>query len=332
MKRTSVFAAIVMALTLGAGEAARAECKLQLVTSIPISFVDNQPMVDVSINGKPAHLRFTLGMQTVLWGSAPKDYDLGTYGAMDPRRLSGAGGSSAVGHVQIHELRMGGFTQNDGRYPVALDVKKPNEAGIFGSGAFGGANDVELDFAHNVVRVFRPSGCQNDDVVYWGGNYSVVALTPQGHLPLKIGEKVLNGGLDVGNEATFVTLDGAHHAGIPLRAAGALPMGMLAGAVLKPIEVSIAVVPELTIGDEVIKNMPLAVGDIYPRNEVDMTRSLVVRPEIMLGADFAKSHRIYISRQQKKAYFSYVGGAAFADIYTRLGAERPAAPPSEPKP
>src|SRR5262249_30809161 len=117
-------------------------------------------------------------------------------------------------------------------------------------------------------------------------------------------------------------------------------------------DVSIANFPELMIGDEIIKNAPLAVGDIWPigsgfagvvigvdflkkyqlyagLRRVDYIRSF---PEIVLGADFLRSHRLYISRRQSRVYFSYVGGAPFADIYVRLGAAAPSAQPPAPKP
>jgi hypothetical protein len=105
---------------------------------------------------------------------------------------------------------------------------------------------------------------------------------------------------------------------------------MLAGGMLKPVEISIANFQELVIGDETIKNAHLAVGDIFADNREDpdgrrLSHDFIARPEVILGADFARSHRIYISASQKKMYFSYVGGVMFEDIYRRLGAERPLA-------
>ena len=43
----------------------------------------------------------------------------------------------------------------------------------------------------------------------------------------------------MGNEVTFVTPEGARHAGVTSQAVGALPMGMVAGGLLKPIDVAI---------------------------------------------------------------------------------------------
>jgi predicted aspartyl protease len=334
MKRRSILAAAALVMALGAAQAARAECKQQLIATIPITFVNNQPMVEVSINGKPAYLRFSLSSRTWFWGSAARKFDLKHAHYEDPMVTYGPGGKTSAASVRIHELKLGDSVEKDKDFYLAPEVNNLEEAGVFGSGLFSVKNDIELDFAHEIVRVFKPNDCNDDDVVYWGGNYSVVAETKPGHIPIKLAGQTLDGSLDAGNEVTFVTLEGARRVGVPLRAAGPLPMGMLAGGMIKPIEVSIANFQELVIGDETIKNAPLAVGEIFPKNREDadgrpISHDFIARPEIILGADFARSHRIYISADQKKVYFSYVGGVLFQDIYARLGAEPPQAPKPE---
>ena len=123
-----------------------------------------------------------------------------------------------------------------------------------------------------------------------------------------------------------MTPDGAAQGGVDSQAVGTLPMGMVASGLIKPIDASVAVFPELGIGDETIKNLPLAVANIFPGAKSDRL------PQVILGADFFRSHRVYISIRQKKLYFSYEGGVVFQDIYKRLGAEPIPAPPRTPKP
>ena len=336
MNSNGVLAPAVIALALCAGSAAQAKCKLQLLAEIPITFVNNQPMVQVSINGKPADLRFSLATRTWFWGSTADKYSLKTQHYDGDLLVYGPGGKTTGLSVRIHEFKLGEFVQKDATFYLAEKVNNPEEAGVFGSGMFNEKNDIELDFAHNAVRVFKPDQCKEDDVVYWGGSYSVVGETKPGRFPIKVAGQTLDGSLNAGNEVTFVTMQGARHLGAPLRAAGSLPMGMLAGGMLKPIDVSIANFPEVVIGDETIKNAPLAVGDIFPVNKEDpdgrpISHDFMDRPEMVLGADFARSHRIYVSRDQKKVYFSYVGGVMFQDIYKRLAAERIPDPPQASK-
>jgi hypothetical protein len=54
------------------------------------------------------------------------------------------------------------------------------------------------------------------------------------------------------------------------------------------------------VGDEEIHNAHLRVGDT--REGTDM----------LLGADFFLSHRIYMSNTQHKLYFTYNGGRVFS--------------------
>lgn len=337
MNPSRILAPTAAVLALFAGTAAQGKCSLQLLATIPITFVNNQPMVEVSINGKPADLRFSLGTRTWFWGSTADKYNLRTQHFYGDLLVYGPGGKTTGLSVRIHELKMGDFVQKDTTFYLAEKVNNPEEAGVFGSGMFSQKNDIELDFAHNAVRVFKPDQCKDDDVVYWGGSYGVVAETKPDRFPVVVAGQALDGSLNAGNEVTFVTLQGARHLGAVLHAAGSLPMGMLAGGMLKPVDVSIANFPEVVIGDETIKNEPLAVGDIFPVNKEDpdgrpISHDFMDRPEIVLGADFARSHRIYLSRDQKKVYFSYVGGVMFQDIYKRLGAERIPDPPKPPKP
>jgi hypothetical protein len=343
-----MFAPVAMALALFPAQAARAECKLGLLATIPINFVNGQPMVDVSINGKPAHLRFSLNDATFFWGSVLKDYGLKEEVGYSLGQAFGPGGSADVTTVSIREFKVGDSIQKGAHYFVAPEFKKPDEAGLFGSGVFDGVNDVELDFAHNAARVFKASGCKGDDVVYWGGNYSVVDATQRGFLPIKLSGATVNGALGVGNEVTFVTSDAARRAGVNSQASSSLPMGMLAAGAVKPLDVLIANFPEIVIGDETIKNAPLAVGNIWPPQNAETTvvvgadflgyqsiklfgrkrKNTDVLPEIVLGADFIKSHRIYISNSERKVYISYIGGVLFEDIYARLGVRDPRKPPN----
>src|SRR5689334_17787766 len=133
MNRISVCASVAMALVFGAGQAAHAECKLQLLATIPITFVNNQPMVEASINGKPAHLRFSLNNATFFWGSVLKDYGLKEEVGYSLGMAFGPGGSADVTTVSIREFKVGGSVQKGAHYYIAPEFKKPDEAGLFGS-------------------------------------------------------------------------------------------------------------------------------------------------------------------------------------------------------
>ena len=53
-----------------------------------------------------------------------------------------------------------------------------------------------------------------------------------------------------------------------------------------------------------------------------IAKAVVDEPDMLLGADFFRSHRVYISKSQKKIYASYMGGPVFD---THRSPETPAA-------
>ena len=72
----------------------------------------------------------------------------------------------------------------------------------------------------------------------------------------------------------------------------------------KIIETSRARFDELNIGGEIIKNARLNVSDI----ELMPNGSPA---DLLLGADFFLSHRLYVAALQHKLYFTYNGGRVF---------------------
>jgi hypothetical protein len=314
---------------LGLAGAAMADCKLATLAAFPISFVNGQPMVDVTINGKPARLRFSLGLSPILWGRPARSFGLKIepWGSYQSQYTWGPGGAVERKQTAVDNIKLGGVEQKGVYLPVLDDKAEHDELGRFGISSFDPKNDIELDFAHDIVRVFKPEGCKGEEVVYWGGAYGVLEENGRHFWTVSLNGKAIDADLIPGNEVTFVTPTGLRIAGLQSRSAGAMPNGMLTEGTYTPIDVSIAVFPELALGDEAIRNAALAVGDVYAADsKVTGAGGLrALRPQIVLGSDFARSHRIYIARQQKKIYFSYVGGPVFSDIYTRLGVAPPAA-------
>jgi tetratricopeptide (TPR) repeat protein len=82
----------------------------------------------------------------------------------------------------------------------------------------------------------------------------------------------------------------------------------------KVVETWTVPVEGFAIGDEQIKNTRLMVGKL-DLGDIDM----------ILGADFFLSHRLYVARSQNKLYFSYNGGGVFRlDAPPRIEGGQPA--------
>jgi len=59
------------------------------------------------------------------------------------------------------------------------------------------------------------------------------------------------------------------------------------------------------VGDELVKNAMLRIGD----TEMDQAAGDPV--EMLIGADFLLSHRVYVANSERKLYFTYLGGPVF---------------------
>jgi hypothetical protein len=80
----------------------------------------------------------------------------------------------------------------------------------------------------------------------------------------------------------------------------------------------------VAIGNELIRDPKLRMQDYV----ADMARSRQEPPDLILGADFLKTHRVFVSRSQDKVYFSYTGGQVFSgapalDCDTRQAGKSP---------
>jgi len=80
---------------------------------------------------------------------------------------------------------------------------------------------------------------------------------------------------------------------------GVIEAGMSRGAGRYAVKTWIATFPVLKIGEEEVRNARLHVGDIGPLTDM------------LLGADFFLSHRIYVASSQTQVYFTYNGGPVF---------------------
>ncbi len=187
-----------------------------------------------------------------------------------------------------------------------------------------GAPDVEYDLANGAIRLFEPTGCRNADLAYWAASqpYSVVDSDSDTALQPPTAFASLNGVrirvmFDTGSPRSLLSLSAAARAGVKPSDAGVVSSGYTGGVAKRSqLKVWMGHFASFKIGDEEIKNTPLHFGDIDMPN-VDM----------LLGADFFLSHRIFVSNSQHKIYFTYNGGRVFnLDTVPELAPDAAASP------
>jgi tetratricopeptide (TPR) repeat protein len=124
--------------------------------------------------------------------------------------------------------------------------------------------------------------------------------------PHLLGTATLNGSkirvlFDTGASHSVLSLKAAAHAGFKPDGADVAASGVAQGIGRQLIETWIARFDSLSLGGEEIKNARLCVGDIELLGEADM----------LLGAAFFLSHRIYVAESQQRVFYTYNGGRVF---------------------
>ena len=181
--------------------------------------------------------------------------------------------------------------------------------------------DVEFDFPDGKLRFFQPKNCKGDQVVYWGKAYAVTPMvgSTDGHIEVAVSlnGKTTTATMDTGAAATVVTTAAAANAGVVATPQGNSPRDSLSGLGANRIASSVGVFSTFAFGDETIHNARLRIADMFHYNlGTDLNTRIPTKvgfdTNMLLGIDFFRSHRVYVSRNQRKVYVSYVGGPVFS--------------------
>ena len=318
---TPVFRSFALALTacgLLAGHA-HAACQLERLLEIPVTMTNQRPLVAAKVNGRDAVFIADSGAFFSQMSPA-KAKELGLKPGPAPIGLTieGVGGvEQKIGFVTTKSFSIAG--QNvAGAFIVGGGEPGEDTAGVIGQNILGYA-DVEYDLAHGVIRLMRPHDCVTHALAYWtpGPNYSTVGIMAVSGRKT-YGSAYVNGArmrvlFDTGAAVSVLTLAAAKSAGLDPHGAGVIPAGVVEGFGRRQVATWIAPVTSFKIGDEDIHNTRLRFADMDSQEY-----------DILLGADFFLSHRVYVANDQAKLYFTYNGGPVFNLDVVPAGAAAPA--------
>ncbi len=306
--KSGILALVALGVALCAGPAAAA-CKLGLLAELPVTMDGLDPVVPAKINGVDARLVADSGaFFSMVTPDAAARFGLKRGPLPQEMTVRGVTGEADVGVAtakeftflghSLHniEFLVGGSAMDDGSYDGFLGQNVLNIA------------DVEFDFANGVIRLFKPTGCGHAVLTYWDKTLSGSALDIQ---PTTSDESFVrttasvDGArivvlFDSGAERSTLTLHAAKRSGITVGSPGVVAAGQTGGIGRRMVDTWIAPFSSFRIGDEEVRNTRLRIGAIE-----------VADADMLLGADFFLSHRIYLSRGQSKLYFTYNGGPVF---------------------
>jgi predicted aspartyl protease len=287
-------------------EPASKSCKYVNIASVPLRYTGPglELTMEGSLDGRPATLLVDTGSDiTALTRTATEARDMTLWHTGST--ASGIGGDSRVYQVRFKEFRAGPASATNGTLRVLHDFGvAPAYDGIIGA-PFLLQADLEFSLAEKKIRFFRPLDCKNAFLAYWDPDAIVLPFTrsdrwsPNPRFTVLLNGKKLTAAIDSGAGATVVTLDAARRAGLKLDAPGVERVGYSVGLGDAPVARWATVFDTLQLGAETIRNARVGVID-----------SGLYDKDIVLGADFLRSHRVLFAMSQEKLYISYVGGEA----------------------
>ena len=317
-RRAALVATLLSPLLASAAAAAPSKCKLMTVAQIPIDMRNTSPVISALVDGHATRMIIDTGSyNSLIFRSAAAAFGLKI--VERGGKSYAAGGMENLGVVTVHDLNVAGFVVHNLILTTAGHGRPSGDYGGVLGEDFLSHWDLEFDPAAGVMRLMVPKDCTGDQVVYWAPNYSVVSLLPDSshHLAANV---QLNGHdllaiFDTGAAYTIVTADVARRPGLhPTVTAATGQRGRGLGP--ESFAIDTAVFPSITIGQETIQNPKLAVADLFSKNKELSIGSHVQskpegEPEILIGVDFFRAHRVYVARGQKQMYFTYLGGPVF---------------------
>jgi tetratricopeptide (TPR) repeat protein/predicted aspartyl protease len=288
-------------------------CKVGKIAELPVTMNGMRPIVTAKLNGVEARFIADSGAFFSLIGPASAaEYNLRTTPAPNIV-LHGIGGMATASVTTVKEFTLAGVPIKNVQFVVG-GAQTPGAVGLLGQNVLR-LGDVEYDLAHGAIRLFKVEGCGKNAMVYWakdGEAYSVMDIEwATAASPNTAGTALLNGAklrviFDTGADVSMLSLRIAARAGVTPNTPGVLKAGLVGGIGALGAQAWLGPFDSFKIGDEEIKHTQLRFGDLT-----------LPDADMLIGADFFLSHRIYVASSQRKLYFTYNGGRVF-DLTSRV--------------
>ena len=269
-----------------------------------------QPTVAGTINGNPAVMLADTGASSSkLVRAWAEKYNVPL--SQTGRYSMGIGGASVDYVAKIDDISVGNAHSGKTTMAVLGNMgRTPAFDAILGANFLLQA-DLEISLAERKLKFYRAKDCQDTYLAYWSADAMEIPFggTETGHLDprliVEINGTKMEAIIDTGAAITSMTRASAERAGIKVGDAIVEKLGSSTGIGDARIDTWQAEVATFTIGSETIKNAHLAIRDNAPQG------TMVGMPEVLLGADFLRAHRVLIAMSQRRFYVTYNGGEVF---------------------
>ena len=314
-------------------------CKLEQIAHLAVTMDGLRPLVPAKIDGTDVQFVADSGaFFSIMSAATAAEFKLRLRQAPFHLTLEGIGGSTLAQVARVNQFTIAGIRLSGVEFVVGGSDVGGGVAGVIGQNVFRIA-DVEYDLANGIIRFMRPNKeCRSASLLYWaqeGQPYSemeIASATPQE--PHTIGTAFLDGArirvlFDTGAGPSLLSRQAAARAGIKPDSPGVVPAEAVFGFGSHFVKNWIAPFKSFSIGQEEIRNIQLRFG------ETDLPGA-----DMLIGADFFLSHRIYVASSQHRLYFTYNGGPVFklptapdpASAARTASGSSDTAPPASPSP
>ena len=306
--RRALLAAVLTALGLQCPAGAQAAgCTLKYM-ELPVRMMGSRAVATVGINDTRVSLIVDSGaFFSMLTPAAAAALHLDLHPLPRGMVIQGLAGQAVAQMATVDRLQLAKDAIPNVDFIVGGNEDVAGTMGLLGRNILSFA-DTEYDLAHGMIHLVVPSDeCEKSNMAYWAAGMQVAELpllhafrdrAPPIRAKVKVNDATVTALFDTG-ATTLLSLHAAHRAG--LKDADLAPNGRHYGIGTDSVPSWTARIDKVDFGGEAIMNNHLVVDDYD-----------VADNEMLVGVDFFLAHRIYVSRQQSKMYFTYAGGPVFA--------------------
>ncbi|VXC52334.1 aspartyl protease family protein [Massilia sp. 9I] len=280
-------------------------CRYVKIETIPIRYAGTGMNITMEgrIDGSPASLLVNLGADlTALThtGTSRRDLTLWSTGAS----ARGVGGYSRLYSAKLKEFVAGPTRSTRLTMPVIGDFGSPPSYDAMVGAPFLLQADLEFDLANKKLNFFRPTNCRDTFLAYWDPAAVEVPFetswsdSPNPRFTVRLNGKKFRAMIGSGSGVSAITRSAAEEIGLKLDGPGVERLNDITGVGDDRVARFAVVVDKLEIANETITNARIGVLD---------TGNLGA--DVILGADFLRSHRVLFAMSQQKLYISCTGGA-----------------------
>ena len=290
-------------------------CRYARIGSMPISWEGPRLRVHGSINGTVVPMLVDTGASNVtiprrivdsLSLPVVESIKGQSYGGGGVARLSMARTSTMkIGDVgNVEQLMLVDLDSTNRDVLVGDDFLFQHDLAI---------NDREMAF-------FTPLDCGDESLAYWDPKSPFARLDAMdASNPMPIVHVAINGVdlralVDTGATLSILDVAASRKLGVDPQARGATPLNATAIGTHRLTIWPPQPFDSLEIGGEVVHHPRLAVADLFGHAREELSFSwwtLRNAPDMVLGADFLRSHRLLFAKSQHRMYLSYTGGNVF---------------------